>query len=83
MKFTAHIDVMPLKELLDPQGKAVTESLHNLGLSQVQQVRIGKHVTLSIEATSEAEARAKTEEACKKLLANQVMESYSFEIAEG
>jgi phosphoribosylformylglycinamidine synthase len=83
MKFTAHIDVMPLKELLDPQGKAVTESLHNLGLSQVQQVRIGKHVTLSIEAASEAEARAKTEEACKKLLANQVMESYSFEIAEG
>jgi phosphoribosylformylglycinamidine synthase subunit PurS len=83
MKFTAHIDVMPLKELLDPQGKAVTESLHNLGLSEVQQVRIGKHVTLSIEAASEAEARAKTEEACKKLLANQVMESYSFEIAEG
>ncbi|MFA6059764.1 MAG: phosphoribosylformylglycinamidine synthase subunit PurS [Taibaiella sp.] len=83
MKFTAHIDVMPLKELLDPQGKAVTESLHNLGLSQVQQVRIGKHVTLSIEAASEAEARTKTEEACKKLLANQVMESYSFEIAEG
>ena len=83
MKFTAHIDVMPLKELLDPQGKAVTESLHNLGLSQVQQVRIGKHITLSIEAASEAEARAKTEEACKKLLANQVMESYSFEIAEG
>jgi phosphoribosylformylglycinamidine synthase PurS subunit len=83
MKFTAHIDVMPLKELLDPQGKAVTESLHNLGLSQVQQVRIGKHVTLSIEAASEAEAKAKTEEACKKLLANQVMESYSFEIAEG
>lgn len=83
MKFTAHIDVMPLKELLDPQGKAVTESLHNLGLSQVQQVRIGKHVTLSMEAASEAEARAKTEEACKKLLANQVMESYSFEITEG
>ena len=83
MKFTAHIDVMPLKELLDPQGKAVTESLHNLGLSQVQQVRIGKHVTLSIEAASEAEARAKTEEACKKLLANQVMESFDFTLAEG
>jgi phosphoribosylformylglycinamidine synthase PurS subunit len=83
MKFTAHIDVMPLKELLDPQGKAVTESLHNLGLSQVQNVRIGKHITLSIDAASEAEAKAKTEEACKKLLANQVMESYSFEIVEG
>jgi len=83
MKFTAHINVMPLKELLDPQGKAVTESLHNLGLAQVQQVRIGKHITLSMEAASEAEAREKTEEACKKLLANQVMESYSFEITQG
>ena len=83
MKFTAHIDVMPLKELLDPQGKAVTESLHNLGLSQVQNVRVGKHVTLSIEAASEAEAKDKIDEACKKLLVNQVMESYHFEITEG
>jgi len=83
MKFTAHIDVMPLKELLDPQGKAVTESLHNLGLSNVSQVRVGKHITLSLEAASQDEAHSKTEEACKKLLANQVMESYTFEITEG
>jgi len=83
MKFTAHIDVMPLKELLDPQGKAVTESLHNLGLSSVQQVRVGKHITLSIDAADKAEATEKTELACKKLLANQVMESYAFEITEG
>jgi phosphoribosylformylglycinamidine synthase len=80
MKFTAHINVMPLKELLDPQGKAVTESLHNLGLSSVDNVRIGKRVSLSIDAASEAEAKEKTELACKKLLANQVMESYSFEV---
>ena len=78
MKFTAHVNVMPLKELLDPQGKAVTESLHNLGLSQIDNVRIGKHITLLIEAASEAEAKAKAEEACKKLLANQVMESFDF-----
>ncbi|WP_118975897.1 phosphoribosylformylglycinamidine synthase subunit PurS [Taibaiella koreensis] len=83
MKFTAHIDVMPLKELLDPQGKAVTESLHNLGLASINQVRVGKHITLSLEAASQDEARNKTEEACKKLLANQVMESYTFEITEG
>lgn len=80
MKFTAHINVMPLKELLDPQGKAVTESLHNLGLSSVDNVRIGKRVSLTIEAASETEAKEKTELACKKLLANQVMESYSFEV---
>ncbi len=78
MKFTAHVNVMPLKELLDPQGKAVTESLHNLGLTQIDNVRIGKHITLLIEAASEDEAKAKTEEACKKLLANQVMESFDF-----
>lgn len=78
MKFTAHVNVMPLKELLDPQGKAVTESLHNLGLTQIDNVRIGKHITLLIEAASEAEAKAKAEEACKKLLANQVMESFDF-----
>jgi len=82
MKYTAHINVMPLKELLDPQGKAVNNSLHNLGLDQVQDVRIGKHVTLNIEATDEGHAKQITEEACKKLLANQVMESFDFTIAK-
>ena len=80
MTFTAQVKVMPLKELLDPQGKAVTESLHNLGLTSVDNVRIGKRVTLSIDAANEAEANEKTELACKKLLANQVMESYSFDV---
>ena len=83
MKYTAHINVMPLKELLDPQGKAVNNSLHNLGLSQVQDVRIGKHITLQIEAASKDEAQKLTEEACKKLLANQVMESFDFTLVEG
>jgi phosphoribosylformylglycinamidine (FGAM) synthase PurS component len=46
MKFKAEIDVMPLKALLDPQGKAVTGSMKNLGLSEIQNVRIGKHITL-------------------------------------
>ncbi len=46
MKYIAHINVMPLKELLDPQGKAVNNSLHNLGLSHIQDVRIGKHISL-------------------------------------
>jgi phosphoribosylformylglycinamidine synthase subunit PurS len=82
MKFIAHINVMPLKELLDPQGKAVNNSLHNLGLSQVQDVRIGKHITLHIEAASKADADALAQDACKKLLANQVMESFEFNITE-
>jgi phosphoribosylformylglycinamidine synthase len=83
MKYTAHINVMPHKELLDPQGKAVNNSLHNLGLSQVHDVRIGKHVTLSLEAASKEEAQQLTQEACKKLLANQVMESFDFTLIEG
>jgi phosphoribosylformylglycinamidine synthase subunit PurS len=83
MKFTAHINVMPLKELLDPQGKAVNNSLHNLGLSQVQDVRIGKHITLNIEAASKEDATKMTQEACKKLLANPVMEAFDFTLVEG
>lgn len=78
MKYTAHIDVMPLKELLDPQGKAVTESLHSLSLQGINNVRIGKHISLTIEAKDEAEARAQVDNACKKLLSNPVMESYEF-----
>jgi len=83
MKYTAHINIMPLKELLDPQGKAVNNSLHNLGINQVHDVRIGKHVTLSIEATSKEAAAKLTEDACKKLLANQVMETFDYTLAEG
>lgn len=80
MKFIAEIDVMPLKEILDPQGKAVTGSMKNLGLQDIQNVRIGKHITLEIEASDESTARQRVDEACKKLLANLIMESYSFEL---
>lgn len=78
--FQAEIDVMPKKEILDPQGKAVTGSMKNLGLSEIHNVRIGKHISLEIEAADEATAREKVEQACKNLLANLIMESYSFKI---
>ena len=78
MKFSAEINVMPLKEILDPQGKAVTGSMKNMALAEIQNVRIGKHISLEIEAANEAEAREKVDEACKKLLANLIMESYEF-----
>lgn len=71
---------MPLKALLDPQGKAVSSSLKNLNLSQIENVRIGKHISLEVEANDENAANAMVEEACKKLLANQIMESYEFTI---
>lgn len=82
MKYRAEIDVMPLKALLDPQGKAVTGSMKNLGLPEIQNVRIGKHITLEIEADSKDAAKTKVDEACKKLLSNQIMEFYEFEIFE-
>jgi len=81
-KFQAEIDVMPKKEILDPQGKAVTGSMKNLGLSEIQNIRIGKHVSLEIEAETAEIAHAKVEEACKNLLANLIMESYSFKIEQ-
>lgn len=82
MKFRAEIDVMPLKALLDPQGKAVTNSMSNLGLPEIGNVRIGKHITLEVEAPNRETAAKKVDEACKKLLANQIMEFYEFEIFE-
>lgn len=82
MKFKAEIDVMPLKALLDPQGKAVTGSMKNLGLSEIQNVRIGKHITLEIDAATKEAASVKVDEACKKLLANQIMEFYEFTIEQ-
>lgn len=76
MVFTIQIKVMPLKDLLDPQGKAVLGGLHNLGYSQVQDVRVGKHITLQIEANSEEEAKTIATQTAKDLLANLVMEEF-------
>ena len=79
-KFQAEIDVMPKKEILDPQGKAVTGSMKNLGLEEIHNIRIGKHISLEIEAENEGLARQKVDQACKSLLANLIMESYSFSL---
>jgi phosphoribosylformylglycinamidine synthase len=82
MEFKAAIDIMPLEALLDPQGKAVTSSMKNLGLSEISNVRIGKHITLYVSAESRALAEKKVDEACRKLLANQIMEQFSFIVSE-
>lgn len=80
MTYNVQIKVMPLKDLLDPQGKAVLGGLQNLGLSTISDVRVGKHITLQIEAASETEAKQIAEDASKKLLANPVMEFYEIEM---
>ncbi len=66
--------------ILDPQGKAVGHAIQSLGVDAVKDVRMGKYVELKVEGKSEAEAKATTEEVCKKLLANPVMEDFSYEI---
>lgn len=81
MNFKASIQIMPLEALLDPQGKAVTGSMKNLGLSEISNVRIGKNIHLQVEAKDQKEAEAKVESACKKLLCNEIMESYSFTVS--
>ena len=80
MKFIAEIDIMPLKALLDPQGKAVSGSMKNVGLPEITNVRIGKHITLEVEANSETEASEKVGKACSEMLCNQIMEGYNFKI---
>jgi phosphoribosylformylglycinamidine synthase PurS subunit len=78
MRFKASIDIMPLEALLDPQGKAVTQSMDNLSLTEISNVRIGKHITLYVETSDEDSAKKIVEDACKKLLCNQIMESFTF-----
>ena len=80
MTYTVQIKVMPLKELLDPQGKAVMGGLKNLGLSGVEDVRVGKNITLQLNAASAEQAKQLAEEASKKLLANPVMEYFEVSV---
>lgn len=80
MMYNVQIKVMPLKDLLDPQGKAVLGGLQNLGITAITDVRVGKHITLEIDAASETEAKKIAEDASKKLLANPVMEFYEIEM---
>jgi phosphoribosylformylglycinamidine synthase PurS subunit len=80
MNFSVQVKVMPLRELLDPQGKAVMGGLQNLGIKTVQDVRIGKTVQLQVEASSLDEAKKIAEEASIKLLANPVMEYFEISV---
>jgi phosphoribosylformylglycinamidine synthase len=80
MTYSVQVKVMPLKELLDPQGKAVMGGLQNLGIRSVSDVRIGKNIHLQIEAGSADEAKKIAEEAGRKLLANPVMEYFEISV---
>jgi len=80
MIYTVQVKVMPLKDLLDPQGKAVMGGLQTLGLKSISDVRIGKHIDLQVEANSQEDATAAAQEAASKLLANPVMETFEITV---
>ena len=82
MKFIAEINIMPLRALLDPQGKAVLNSMKNLGFTEVGNVRIGKHITIEIESQSKEEAMERINEACNKILTNPIIEGFEYVINE-
>ena len=72
--------VTPRKGILDPQGRAVESSLHTLGFKNVSGVKVGKYITLEIEARTASEARDEAKKMCEALLANPVIEDYRFEV---
>ena len=78
--YLAKVVITLRKSILDPQGKAVLHALESLRMTAAQEVRIGKFVEIKIESSDKAEAERVTEEACKKLLANPVMEDYHFSL---
>jgi len=78
--YFSKIRVTLRKSILDPQGKAVEHAIATLGVDAITDVRIGKYIELKVDRASEEEARLATEEVCKRLLSNPVMEDYRFEI---
>jgi len=82
MKYIAEINVMPLKALLDPQGKVVSQSMKNIGFNEISNVRIGKHITLEIKSESKEKALERVNEACNRILSNPIMEGYEYILRE-
>jgi phosphoribosylformylglycinamidine synthase len=76
--FHSKVFVTLKKSILDPQGKAVEQGIHSLGFDAVGDVRIGKYIEMDIDTNSREDAERMTKEISEKLLANLVMEGYSF-----
>lgn len=76
----AKIYISLKKGILDPQGKAIQNSLYSLGHNEIQDVRFGKMIEITMKESSKEEAEIKLKEMCEKLLANTVIETYRFEI---
>lgn len=82
MKFRAEIEVMLKAGVFDPQGAAIVKALGALGFGEVEDARAGKYIALRLTAPDEASARERVAAMCERLLANTVIEHYSFTLAE-
>jgi len=80
MNFSVKINIKPQDALLDPQGKTVENSMSKLGSENISNIRIGKHITMNVEAENIQIAKDNIEEVCKKLLVNQITEQYTYSI---
>ncbi len=80
--YKAKVNITLRKSILDPKGKAAHHALQNLGLNKIDDVRIGKFIEMDIQADSKEAARELADNACSKLLANEVMEDYQIQIEE-
>ena len=78
----ARIIVMPKRNVLDPQGKAVKHALESMNFTGIKDVRVGTFMEIELEGGDTAELQKKIDEACHKLLSNPVIEEYSFELHE-
>jgi phosphoribosylformylglycinamidine synthase PurS subunit len=83
VSYVARVSVMPKAGISDPQGQTIERALPALGFEGVSEVRMGKTITLSVDASSRAAARAKVEAMCERLLANTVIESYDIALEGG
>lgn len=82
LNFKANIKITLRKGILDVQGKAVEKALHSIGYETMNNVRIGKYVTLDIQAETEDIALQKSNAACKELIANPIIEDFEISLEQ-
>jgi phosphoribosylformylglycinamidine synthase PurS subunit len=82
VEYLARVYVTPKRAVLDPAGKAVASSLRTMGYSEVGDVRLGKYIEVRLDAKAEDAAKLRVIEMCKRLLANEVIEEFRFDIEE-
>jgi len=82
LKFKAEIDVMPKEGILDPRGEAISKNMEIFGINNTSEVTLGKHIRLILTSPDEETAYEKVKEACERLLANRVMETFTINLTQ-